>query len=426
MISVQNIFNAMPLKTDAAPKGTEGLANAFSTLLVAAGLKNPEAPAPALPEPQATPLDVDALAAETPALSIQHAAPLTPEDVKLVAHDDQAPATEETLTGLVAQTPPVAEEQTLPAAQLRPAKPADEEALPDVATIAPQQQQDSAPFGPGVQARSLEAKPADQTLGLAIMASVDMSRAQRAAAEPAALHPNTPAQNSAGADAARAAVLPTPRPAEPALANQAPSAAIQTAAAPVTAQAVTNKPTGVTADPLSFEAPASRQDGLLSGVTSLSRSEAAGAPVQPGTATATLSDVVGTKEWTQRMGTHLIGMHMRGDQNVELSLNPSELGPLSIQVKLSDNQAHLQFFTGHGQVRQALEQAFPQLRESLSEQGITLGNTSVNDQPRQQRESSDQGQMDSTADGLGEQPEEKAPVMSATATSADNEISTYA
>ncbi|HSP58479.1 MAG TPA: flagellar hook-length control protein FliK, partial [Halomonas sp.] len=42
--------------------------------------------------------------------------------------------------------------------------------------------------------------------------------------------------------------------------------------------------------------------------------------------------------------------------------------------------AQLQFLSANAQVRGAVEQAIPQLREALAEQGISLGDTSVGEQ----------------------------------------------
>ena len=63
-----------------------------------------------------------------------------------------------------------------------------------------------------------------------------------------------------------------------------------------------------------------------------------------------------------------------------MQLNPAELGPLSISLKFGEQGAQAHFLSAHAQVRQVLEQAIPQLREALAEQGISLGETSVGEQ----------------------------------------------
>lgn len=114
---------------------------------------------------------------------------------------------------------------------------------------------------------------------------------------------------------------------------------------------------------------------------------------------ATLSAPLGSSDWQQGLGQQLIGLHQRGGQQIELHLHPAELGPLSISLKLGDNAAHAHFLAAHPQVRAAIEQALPQLREALAEQGITLGETSVGEQRQQQA----QGEPGSRSEARGEQ-----------------------
>ncbi|GGW21642.1 hypothetical protein GCM10007157_09130 [Vreelandella hamiltonii] len=63
-----------------------------------------------------------------------------------------------------------------------------------------------------------------------------------------------------------------------------------------------------------------------------------------------------------------------------MKLNPSDLGPLSISLRMTEQGTQAQFLSAHAHVRQTLEQAIPQLREMLAEQGITLSDTFVGDQ----------------------------------------------
>tara|TARA_B100002003_G_C13585009_1_gene303090 strand:+ start:159 stop:494 length:336 start_codon:yes stop_codon:yes gene_type:complete len=63
-----------------------------------------------------------------------------------------------------------------------------------------------------------------------------------------------------------------------------------------------------------------------------------------------------------------------------MKLHPAELGPLSISLKMTEHGAQAHFLSAHAQVRQVLEQAIPQLRDALAEQGISLGETSVGEQ----------------------------------------------
>lgn len=129
-----------------------------------------------------------------------------------------------------------------------------------------------------------------------------------------------------------------------------------------------------------------RTDGLAS-LQTVSPSAAA-----PGTAPASpvqgaLQAPVASQAWSTQLGQQLVMLGQRGgEQRVELRLNPAELGPLTISLKVSEQGAQAQFLSAHAPVRQAVEQAIPQLREALAEQGISLGDTSVGEHRQQGRE----------------------------------------
>lgn len=91
----------------------------------------------------------------------------------------------------------------------------------------------------------------------------------------------------------------------------------------------------------------------------------------------TLQAPVASAPWQQQLGQQMVGLAQRGDQHMELHLNPRELGPLSVTLKLDDQGAQAHFFSSHSTVRGAVEQAIPQLREALAEQGIALGEAMV-------------------------------------------------
>jgi flagellar hook-length control protein FliK len=79
------------------------------------------------------------------------------------------------------------------------------------------------------------------------------------------------------------------------------------------------------------------------------------------------------------------------DQTAELHLNPPQLGPLDVVIKVSGDQATAMFTSPHAAVREAIEQAMPRLRDMLADNGIMLGNTTVSDQaPRDPGQSNSQ------------------------------------
>lgn len=143
-----------------------------------------------------------------------------------------------------------------------------------------------------------------------------------------------------------------------------------------------------------------------------------------------LSSPVATEQWGKELGRQLIQMSRSGNQQMELRLNPVELGPLAISLRMSDNnsQAQAQFLSHNPLVRQALEVALPQLREALSEQGITLSQSDVSDKGSEAFARSQGGQQQGNATSSRQGPEEieVAQVDEAVNPLHDGLISTYA
>ncbi|TRW48820.1 hypothetical protein FM042_07500 [Aliidiomarina halalkaliphila] len=106
---------------------------------------------------------------------------------------------------------------------------------------------------------------------------------------------------------------------------------------------------------------------------------------QPGAASsASISAPLASNGWQQQLGQQVLNMHLSQDQTVKLRLHPAELGPLMISMKMEEQAATMQFSSNNAQVRAAVEQAIPQLRELLAEQGIALGEADVHDGKKEQ------------------------------------------
>jgi len=82
-----------------------------------------------------------------------------------------------------------------------------------------------------------------------------------------------------------------------------------------------------------------------------------------------------------------------------IQLDPPELGALQIRLQVSgpDQQLSATFNSPHAAVRDALEQQLPRLREMLAEQGISLGESSVNDQGSQSEGGTGFGEQQATS-----------------------------
>lgn len=101
-------------------------------------------------------------------------------------------------------------------------------------------------------------------------------------------------------------------------------------------------------------------------------------------ASAMLRPEVGSSEWGKALGQQVIQMGTSGHQVAELQLNPPGLGPLKITLSMNEHQVQAMFASAHASVRAAVEAALPQLRSTLADSGISLGNTSVSSGSQQQ------------------------------------------
>lgn len=89
--------------------------------------------------------------------------------------------------------------------------------------------------------------------------------------------------------------------------------------------------------------------------------------------------------WPSEFSQKIVWMSTQQNHTAELHLNPPDLGPLNVSLKISDNQATALFTSPHGVVRDAIENALPKLRDMLADNGIMLGNATVSDQAPRDR-----------------------------------------
>lgn len=92
---------------------------------------------------------------------------------------------------------------------------------------------------------------------------------------------------------------------------------------------------------------------------------------------------VASAAWQQELGQQLVHLVQRGTDSIDLHLNPRELGPLQIRLQLHDQTAQVHFLVANADVQNAVQQAIPQLREALADQGIALGQALVGQQQQQ-------------------------------------------
>ncbi len=86
------------------------------------------------------------------------------------------------------------------------------------------------------------------------------------------------------------------------------------------------------------------------------------------------------KDFVNNLQDKVMVMVQQKLQQVDIRLDPPELGKMQVKLHLHNDQASVQFVVQNQQAKEALDQSMPRLREMLAEQGINLGNTNVGQQ----------------------------------------------
>jgi len=110
----------------------------------------------------------------------------------------------------------------------------------------------------------------------------------------------------------------------------------------------------------------------------------------PATSSDRIPARVGTQAWDNQVSQRIVYM-VGKEQAATLTLNPPDLGPVQVVLSVSNDQATVAFSSQQLEVRQALENAMPRLREMMSESGIALGNATVDAGNPNQQGSQDNG-----------------------------------
>ena len=102
---------------------------------------------------------------------------------------------------------------------------------------------------------------------------------------------------------------------------------------------------------------------------------------------------VGQAQWGQAVGERLMFMVNNKVQAASIILNPPELGPIEVKVNLNHDQASVHFVSNHAAVREAIEEAFPRLKEMFAQSGLQLADANVSQQSSQQRDQQTDGPL---------------------------------
>lgn len=85
----------------------------------------------------------------------------------------------------------------------------------------------------------------------------------------------------------------------------------------------------------------------------------------------------GKPGWDTAISQKVVWMVGAAEQSATLTLNPPELGPLQVVISVNNEKADTTFISENPDVRKALEDGIPALRDLMSEAGLQLGQANV-------------------------------------------------
>lgn len=115
-------------------------------------------------------------------------------------------------------------------------------------------------------------------------------------------------------------------------------------------------------------------------------------------------------EGQQQLAEKVRFMVSQNNMQADIRLDPPDLGSVKVRVNLSGESASVNFVVQSQQAREALEHAAPRLKELLEEQGIELGQSSV-EQDNQSENTDEDAQLASQSGELGHADEEQSDMV---------------
>jgi flagellar hook-length control protein FliK len=94
-------------------------------------------------------------------------------------------------------------------------------------------------------------------------------------------------------------------------------------------------------------------------------------------AQASVNTPFGKSGWTQAVAQQVMVMVKDKVQTISLALNPPNLGPLQVVVKIENQVANVQFSSAAPEVLQALREGLPVLQDMLGQAGVALGQADI-------------------------------------------------
>ncbi len=117
----------------------------------------------------------------------------------------------------------------------------------------------------------------------------------------------------------------------------------------------------------------------------------AGEVSAPAPAQASVATPLTDPGFQQALGYQVSLLARDGIGHAELHLNPTDMGPVSVQITMTGDQAHVDFGADLAQTRQLIEAGWAELASSLKDAGFTLSGGGVSDHARERQSQPGQG-----------------------------------
>lgn len=119
--------------------------------------------------------------------------------------------------------------------------------------------------------------------------------------------------------------------------------------------------------------------------------------IKPYMPTVAVDTQLARPQWQEAFNSRVVMLAQDHRQVAHIQINPPELGPVEIRLNMNAEQTHIQFVSQHSVVREAIEDAFPKLRDMMNQSGVNLGDVNVSDQKTSQESAEDNALADSSA-----------------------------
>lgn len=125
---------------------------------------------------------------------------------------------------------------------------------------------------------------------------------------------------------------------------------------------------------------------------------------------------VNHSDWADGLGDKVVWLTNQPIKSAVVKLNPQELGPIDINVKVHQNEASIQFTSHNMAAKEAIEHAMPKLREMMLQQGLELTDVNVSTDSSQTKQQSEQphqfgSQLNDRLDSNHQETELVSPVI---------------